>query len=53
MRNALVWPAILLAGCASRPPAFSLAPEAAAAEARREGRPLMVLSVVGELDGRL
>jgi len=44
----------LLAGCASPPPApFVLDAAAAAREARSRGAPLVVLSVVGELDGRL
>lgn len=44
----------LLAGCASPPPpAFSLSVEAALERAKAEEQPLLVLSVVGELDGRL
>ncbi|MCE9581854.1 MAG: hypothetical protein K8T20_04985 [Planctomycetes bacterium] len=46
--------ALVIAGCASPPPpAFSLSQEEARALAKKEGRPLLVLSVVGDLDGRL
>jgi uncharacterized lipoprotein YmbA len=55
--NRLPWiPVIslLLAGCASPPaPAFSLTADRAAIEARARGEPLLVLSVVGDLDRRL
>ena len=54
MRFAVLLGVLCFAGCASPPPpAFSLDVESAAAQAKREGRPLIVLSVVGELDGRL
>lgn len=44
---------LALAGCASPPPPFSLDVEAALEQSTRERRPLLVLSVVGDLDGRL
>lgn len=53
MKSRLAMLALLLAGCASPPPAFSVPFEEARATARRDGLPLLVLSVVGDLDGRL
>lgn len=53
MKIAIPLLAMMLAGCASPPPAFSVPFEEARGIARRDGRPLLVLSVVGDLDGRL
>jgi hypothetical protein len=45
---------LAIAGCASAPPAaFSLSNDAARELAKKEQKPLLVLSVVGDLDGRL
>ena len=53
MKATLALFALIAAGCASRPPAFSLSQDAARETAKRDGKPLLVLSVVGDLDGRL
>lgn len=54
MRCSFVLLALSACGCASAPPAaFSLSNDAARELAKKERKPLLVLSVVGDLDGRL
>ena len=45
--------AVLAAGCASREPAFGVDVSAAGIRARETSRPILVLSLVGELKGKL
>ncbi|MEK7469816.1 MAG: hypothetical protein AAB074_20800 [Planctomycetota bacterium] len=54
MRLASMLAVLVIGGCASAPPAaFSLGNEAALELAKKERKPLLVLSVVGDLGGRL